>query len=53
MAETGYLSIQDLLRVLNECTYVDENGNRYLRVLGKDDEVTTQSRTEKGDSTTK
>ena len=53
MAETGYLSIQDLLRVLNECTYVDENGNRYLRVLGKDDEVTKQPSTEKGDTTTK
>ena len=42
MAETGFLSIQELLRVINECTYVDENGNRYLRVLGKDDEPSAQ-----------
>ena len=45
MAETGFLSIQELLRVINECTYVDENGNRYLRVLGKDDEPNAQPST--------
>ena len=45
MAETGFLSIQELLRVINECTYVDANGNRYLRVLGKDDEPNAQSNT--------
>ena len=43
MAETGFLSIQELLRVINECSYVDENGNRYLSVLGKDDEPNAQS----------
>ena len=42
MAETGFLSIQELLRVINECTYVDENWKRYLRVLGKDDEPNAQ-----------
>ena len=50
MAETGFLSIQELLRVINECTYVDENGNRYLRVLGKDDEVNTKPNTKAKES---
>ena len=53
MAETGFLSIQELLRVINECTYVDENGNRYLRVLGKDEEVNTKSSTENKNDVTK
>ena len=53
MAETGYLSIQDLLRVLNECTYVDENGNRYLRVLGKDDEPNAQPNAKSKNDVTK
>ncbi len=50
MAETGFLSIQELLRVINECTYVDENGNRYLRVLGKDDEPITKSNATKSEN---
>ena len=53
MAETWFLSIQELLRVINECTYVDENGNRYLRVLGKDEEVNTKSNTENKNDVTK
>ena len=53
MAETGFLSIQELLRVINECTYVDENGNRYLRVLGKDDEVNSQPNTKSKNDVTK
>ena len=53
MAETGFLSIQELLRVINECTYVDENGNRYLRVLGKDEEVNAKSNTENKNDVTK
>ena len=53
MAETGFLSIQELLRVINECTYVDENGNRYLRVLGKDDESSTQPNTKSKNDVTK
>lgn len=54
MAETGFLSIQELLRVINECTYVDENGNRYLRVLGKDDVPSAKTNTTKsGNDVTK
>ena len=53
MAETGFLSIQELLRVINECTYVDENGNRYLRVLGKDDEPNIKPTTKSESDVTK
>lgn len=53
MAETGFLSIQELLRVINECTYVDEKGNRYLRVLGKDDEPNAQPSTKSDTNVTK
>ena len=53
MAETGFLSIPELLRVINECTYVDENGNRYLRVLGKDDEPNAQPSTKSKNDVTK
>ena len=53
MAETGFLSIQELLRVINECTYVDENGNRDLRVLGKDDEPSTKPNTKSESDVTK
>lgn len=53
MAETGFLSIQELLRVINECTYVDENGNRYLKVLGINDEPNTQPSTKSETDVTK
>ena len=53
MAETGFLSIQELLRVINECTYVDEKGNRYLRVLGKDDEPNAQPHAKSKNDVTK